>query len=83
MLSLTSLFVEGDKEYETMKSICDLCPDLQKLHILETSACATSEAASAENVFNLSEVSSDFRKLHKVHRLTLPNFSEVRILKRI
>lgn len=65
-LSLTSLFIEGEKEYLTLKSICDLCPHLQKLHILETSVCASTETASAENAFTLSEISSDFEKLNAV-----------------
>lgn len=65
-LALTSLFIEGDTEYQTFKSICDLCPNLQKLHILESSVCASTETQSAVNAFTLSEIANDFKKLNKV-----------------
>ena len=59
-LALTSLFVEGETDYLNLKSMCDLCPELQKLHLLETSI------RDVENALPLSEIASDFNKLNKV-----------------
>ena len=66
-LALLRLFVEGDTEYLTLKSICDLCPDLEELHILDTSVCASTETKSAENASTLSEIANDFKRLDKVY----------------
>jgi len=46
--------------------MCDLCPDLQKLHLLETSVRDVAETKTAENEFTLSEIANDFKKLNKV-----------------
>ena len=31
-----NLFLEGEVEFRTLQSICDLCPDLNKLLLLES-----------------------------------------------
>jgi hypothetical protein len=46
--------------------MCDLCPDLQKLHLLETSVRDVAETKTAEHAFTLSEIANDFKKLNKV-----------------
>ena len=65
-MALTNLFVEGETDYLNLKSMCDLCPDLQKLHLLETSVRDVAETKTAENEFTLSEIANDFKKLNKV-----------------
>jgi hypothetical protein len=65
-LALTSLFVEGERDYLNLKSMCELCPDLQKLHLLETSVRDVAETKTLENGFTLSEIEKDFSKLNKV-----------------
>lgn len=61
-LALTNLFAEGDKDYLTFKSVCDLCPRLQKLHLLEASVCDTNGTETTE----VSEIANDFKKLTQV-----------------
>lgn len=63
-LALSSLFIEGDAEYLTLKSVCDLCPDLEKLHVLELNVSTPKE--SSENTITFSEISKDFQRLDKV-----------------
>lgn len=65
-LALTSLFVEGETDYLNLKSMCDLCPELQKLHLLETSIRDVGETKNTENALPLPEIASDFKKLNKV-----------------
>lgn len=65
-LALTNLFAEGDKDYLTFKSVCDLCPRLQKLHLLEASVCDTNGTETTE----VSEIANDFKKLTQLRVLT-------------
>lgn len=46
--------------------MCDLCPELQKLHLLETSVRDITETKTTENAFTLTEIANDFKKLNKV-----------------
>ena len=68
-LALTSLFVEGETDYLNLKSMCDLCPDLQKLHLLDTSVRDVAETKT-ENQFTLSEIADDFNKLKEINTLS-------------
>lgn len=66
-LSLTSLFLEGEKDLTTFKSICDLCPCLKKLEILETSITGPSEKQAGNlSQITLPEIQADFNKLSQV-----------------
>ena len=59
-----NLFLEGEVEFRTLQSICDLCPDLNKLLLLESTIHAADKIGLDQST--QTELKKCFGQLKKV-----------------
>ena len=62
-LSLVDLFVEGEMEFQTLRAVCDLCPNITKLLLLEAGVRAKDRNAET---YREDQIIACFNKLKKV-----------------
>ena len=63
-LALVNLFLEGEVELRTLQSVCNLCPELNKLLLLETAIRATDHHTTDHPI--QTEIKNYFSQLKKV-----------------